>query len=289
MKVRLCAAILSLAASRCMLGDVSYEESVRYTGGSLVEMMRGMNSGLMGKMMGGRLGKALQDHTDKIYLKGNKMAHVSPDMTTIFDLDAGTVTTVDNGHRTYSSMTFDEMNQRMQEARARMSKTGGQGPNVQFKAKVESTGQTKTVNGMDAKETVMTITAEGDQGAGMQVHSNMWMVSSVPGYDELRSFYKQFSGKLGGITAGFNPMMGGASAGLSELAKETSKLDGFPVAEDTTVSGVQSPMGGMMGGRNTDPNAPFLTMSTETSNFSNGPVNDSVFTIPDGYKEQRRR
>jgi hypothetical protein len=96
------------------------------------------------------------------------------------------------------------------------------------------------------------------------------------------------------MNGGLNPMMGTASSGLNQLSKETLKMDGYPVTQEVTVSGVQSPMSPMMamrngGQENSDPNAPFLIMNTESNSFSNGTVSDSVFQIPAGYKEQKGR
>jgi hypothetical protein len=279
-----------LATTGFVFGDVSYQETVKYTGGSLVDMMKGMQGGLMGKMMGGRMGKALQDQTFKVYVKGNKMARIGPDTATIFDLDAGTMTTIDNQKQAYSTMTFEEMNQRIEEMKQKMSKSGSQGADIQFDVKVDDTGNTKSIDGQTAKEYVMTLTAQGQQGAGMRVRSEMWDLSSVPGLDELREFQKHMSEKLAGGSAGFNPMLGSASSGLSQLNKEVLKIKGFPVSQDVAITGVQSPMNPMMAmrgsGEGGDPNAPFLTMNTASASFSDSAISDSVFEIPAGYKQQ---
>jgi hypothetical protein len=85
-------------------------------------------------------------------------------------------------------------------------------------------------------------------------------------------------------------MMGAANQGLSELTKEITKLDGYPLAQDTSITGVQSPMGPMMGNSGSgDPNAPFLTTTSESSGFSTESVADTPFQIPAGYKEQKHR
>ena len=84
-----------------------------------------------------------------------------------------------------------------------------------------------------------------------------------------------------------NPMMGNAGQGLSELQKETTKLEGYPVLQDTAVSGVQSPMIGRNGSG--DSNGPFITMKTQSSNFSAGSVDAAVFQIPSDYKEHKAR
>jgi hypothetical protein len=286
---------LVVTSASLLRADVSYQETVRYTGGSMVDMMRNMSSSPIGKMMGGRMGRALQDHTSTVYLKGNKMAHIGPDASTIIDLDAGTMTTIDNQRRSYTTMTFDEMNQRMKEAQEKMSRHGGNGgADIQFDVKVDDTGKTRTIDGKTAKEFVMTMTAQGQgqgqPGGGMRLRSDMWTVASETGAEELRDFYKKMATKMNySFAAGMNPMMGSAGQGLAQLAKETSKLEGYPVQQDTSVSGVQGPMMPMMGGGNQDPNAPFLTMSTESHNFSTGPVDDSVFQLPAGYKQQQMK
>jgi hypothetical protein len=292
MKIAVRVGLMLLAGAGYVLGDVSYEESVRYTGGSLVNMMRSMGSGIMGKMAGGRMNKALQDQTYKVYLKGSKMARLGPDTSMIFDLDAGTMTTIDIQKKSYSTITFDEINRRMEEMQKRLSKESSRPAEIQFDSKVEPTGQTRAIDGQDAKEYVMTVVAQGQQ-TGMHVKSDLWVVSSLPGIQELRSFQKKMSAKLSNMS-GLNPLMGTASSGLDQLSKETLKMQGYPITQEVTVSGVQSPMSPMMamrngGQENKDPNAPFLIMNTDSKSFSDGAVSDSVFEIPAGYKEQKMR
>ena len=286
MKILYRAGLALLAAAACALADVSYSEAIHYTGGTLLDMMKNMSNGPMGKMMGGRMGQAFQDQTVKIYLKGNKMARVSANASMIFDLDAGTMTTIDNTRRIYVTTTFDELKQRMEQMKQRMAQDSQVG-DIQFEPKLEQTGNTKNIAGQTASEYILTLTAKGNQGSATKVRSDMWVVPSVPGNDELRAFRRRMVDKMG-VTSGFNPLLGQASSGLSQLTKETMKIEGFPVTQDTAVSGVQSPMAQMMGGdQNADPNAPFLSLTTEASNFATGPVNDSVFQIPAGYKEQK--
>ena len=287
MKMQFRLAIVTLAAAGCLLADVSYQETVQYTGGSLIDMMRSMSDSPMGKLMGGRLSKGLKDRTLKVYLKGNKLARIGEDSSTIVDLDAGTITNIDNEHHSYTAMSFDDMNRQMQEMREKMNKRGG-APDVKFNAKVDATGNTREIDGKTAKEYILTMTAEGQQGAGMSVRSDMWTIPSGPGTDELRDFHKRLSEKLNyAFGTGMNPMMGNASQGLSELQKETTKLEGYPVVQETAVSGVQSPMAERSGGG--DSNAPFITMKTQSANFSTGSVDEGVFQIPSNYKERKAR
>ena len=273
-------------AASLLFADVSYQESVRYTGGTILEVVRGLSGGIMGKMGGGRLAQAFSDETYTVSLKGNKMSRVGTKTSMIYDLDAGTITIIDHQRRTYNTATFAEMKKNMDDANQRMSK---QNPNIQFDAKVDATGNIRQIDGQPAKEYILTVTAQGQeqgQQGGISIRSDLWAVADEPGAAELRAFWVHLSQK-GFDTFGGNPMMGGANKGMSEMFHQLSKLDGIPVLNDTAMHGVQSPLAAM--GGNNDPNAPFLTMETTSKNFSTNAVSDDSFQIPAGYKEERRR
>ncbi len=95
----------------CLRADMSYQETTRFTGGSMMEMLQKMAASPMGKLAGGRMSQAFEDQTNTIYLKDGKLARINEKGSTIFDLDAGTVTTINHERRTYSVMTFDEIRQ----------------------------------------------------------------------------------------------------------------------------------------------------------------------------------
>jgi hypothetical protein len=121
----------------------------------------------------------------------------------------------------------------------------------------------------------------------MVVHADSWMVPDKPGANEIREFQQKLATKFQGIL-GASPMMGAASKGISAATIESLKAGGYPVQTKTEISGVSSPMGAMTGrsGGGGDPNAPFLVTESQYSNFSSGPVDDSKFVVPDGYKNQ---
>ncbi len=291
MKATIRTAVLVSAAAGCLLADASYSETVKYEGGTLVEMLRGMANGPMGKMMGGRMGQAFQDQTYTVYLKGNKMARIGSINSTITDLDAGTITNIDNTKKTYSVTTFEEMKQATAEMQKRM-KTGDM--NLDFDVKVDKTGNTKTIDGQTATEYLMTLTAKDagsgkEAGAGMKVVSHVWMVPTEPGASEIRAYYKkiasQYKDALGG---GGGPMMGGASRGMAAASAQLANMDGVSVENHMEVSGISSPMGPMaqQGG---DPNAPALIMATQNKSYSGAAVDDSKFAVPEGYQKVDRQ
>jgi hypothetical protein len=267
-----------------LLADGSYTETTRYTGGSMVEMMHNLASSPIGRFAGHGMSNALQDQTSTVYIKGAKMARIGQTTSTIIDLDAGTITTIQNEKRTYSVMTFDQLQQNMNRGQK-----GGAGGDIKFDVKVQQTGNTKSIDGQTATETLSTLTATSPDanGATMVVHSDYWIVPNEPGADDIREFHRKLAAKYQGILQA-NPMMGAASKGISAATAESMKT-GYPVQTKIDVSGVSSPMSGMTGRSGAgDSGGPFLVMETQYSNFSSSPVDDSKFTVPADYKNQPR-
>jgi hypothetical protein len=80
------------------------------------------------------------------------------------------------------------------------------------------------------------------QKGGMTVTTDMWVAQGVPGYQEVRAFYKKMAEKLN-WTPGGNMFMQNpdVSKGMAEVYKEMAKLDGVPVEQFITMgaSGVE--------------------------------------------------
>lgn len=282
-------AVLAGLGASCLFGDVTYNETVKYTGGTLLDMVHRMASmPMIGRMAGGGLKNAFQDENYTIYIKGAKMARLGGMFSSIYDLDAGTITTINNEKKTYTVQTFDELRQQMERAQERMHH--GQASNIDFDMKVEHTGQKRDINGQTATETLMTMTAKtsGAQGQ-MVVKVHTWLVPADPAMHEAVDYSKRLAQKFQYAFAGFSPMLGGASTGINAAMKEAMNQNGYPLLTDVEVSGVSSPMAGMMGKSDSDPNAPAIQMETQNSNFTTGSVDDSKFTVPAGYKQQQPR
>ena len=282
--------IASVAACG-LLGDVSYHQTTKFTGGSLVDMMKKMASmPLMGRMGGGAMKAAFSDQQQDVYIKGNKMASVGPLTSILYDLDAGTITTINHEKSTYSTMTFDEMRQQMEQMQQRMHK--GTGLDLDFDVKLSDTGQTRTIDGQTATEKLLTMTAkQANKDGQMVIKSHLWLTSRTAPMNEVAEFHKKMAAKAAFALGGFSPMMGSASTGLQAAMKESFQQDGYPVLTEMEVSGVAgsgSPFGAMMG-QGGDPNAPMIQTETQTGNFVSAPVDDGKFAIPAGYKEEKRR
>jgi hypothetical protein len=238
--------------------DYTYQQTTQITGGSLLRMMKtvGVFSS-QARHMGDPI-------VSTIYLKGNRLADVSPQQIQIIDLDQETITQIDVEKKTYSVMTFDQMKQALANARERMEKEAAkqqptaQSPDAQnvqmsFDVKVRKTGATKDVSGLNSSEAILTMTmtatdAKTQQSGNLAMTNDMWMVPSVPGYEQVREFYQKFAAKMGDVTMGFGrdfsrmlAQQPGANQAMGDMVKEMQKIDGVPVMQvmrmGTTVNG----------------------------------------------------
>jgi hypothetical protein len=234
----LCAALTFVLAAGSARADFSYEQTTKITGGMMAGMM---------KFAGAFSKQAREPMTSSISVKGNRMAMTSARNINIIDLDAETMTDIDLEKKTYSVITFADFGRAMQKLSQKMGQKNDSAE-MNFKADVKNTGATRTINGFQTKETILTLTIEGqdkktgDKGA-MNVVTEMWLAPNLPGYDEVKNFYAKMAQKLAFAPGmgGFGAMMGGQQAGLakgmSEMYKEASKIDGVPVLQVIRMGG----------------------------------------------------
>lgn len=252
-------ALLALSASM-LHADFTYTETTQVTGGSMLGLMKVAGAfSRQARQIG-------QPVVSTVVIKGNRMAHINPDHTEIIDLDAETITSIDTLKKQYSVVTFEQMKQQIEEAaqkaREQQQKSGQAPPaqqpsntQVKFTVHVRNTGQSKQVAGLDASESIMTMnmdatdTSSGQTGT-MAITNDMWLAPEIPGYDEVKEFYRKFALKMGTVFSGaVNPSMlaqyRGASQGLGDMAEEMSKLKGTPVLQvmrmGTTANGQPLP------------------------------------------------
>lgn len=192
--------------------------------------------------------QAREPMVSTVIVSGHRMAHVNPHTAQIIDVDKETITDVNFDKKTYSMMTFAQMKQMLDDMSKKMQQN--QAPNqneLQYKASVKDTGQTKTINGLTAREVLLTLTMEGtDKQTGntgsMDVSSDMWM-APVAGYEEVRSFYRLYAAKMGmvpGQNMGMMAAQPGMIRAMGELSKEMAKMDGTPVQTITRMGGTGS-------------------------------------------------
>jgi len=222
--------------------DVSYQETTQVTGGSMMGMLK------MAGALSSQARQATAPVTSTVMIHGERMVRSNPHTTEIIDLDQQTMTFIDHDKRTYSMVTFKEMQQQMEKAAtqakgAQSSSTDAS--QMTFSANISSNGATRQIDGENAKEALLTVTmiansSDNSSKAGMAATSEMWLIADAPGLDEMRAFNERMAKELS-VDMGASAMSsllaaqpGGAQA-LTELKKESAKMSGLPVLQVTRV------------------------------------------------------
>ncbi len=227
-----------LCSSGALLrADFTYQDTTQMTGGSLLAML---------KMAGPFARQAREPVVSTHMVKGDRMVTMTKDRTSIIDLNKETITEIDLAKKTYSVMTFAEMKQAVEDAMSRMqSKKGDSNVDAKFDVSAKATGQTKTVQGLTAKELVITMAVAGTdkesgQSGAMTTVLDTW-VAPIPGYDEVKAFQRKMGEKMGYLFGSGNAQMAmmrpEMAKGFAEAGKEMAKLDGSPVQTVMKMSG----------------------------------------------------
>jgi hypothetical protein len=286
-------ALLALACTMAAHADFSYTQTRKATGGMAAGAMAGQNP------------------TIKHYLKGQKMKMDMGNTATIMDLEAQTITTINNTDKSYTVKTFAELSQAISNV----------GADIQVD--VKETGQRKSINGFNASQIVMTMSMEGMQqgppGMKMQIEMEMWLSNDVPGAAEARSFYQKNGDKmafasmaagnpqmqkamatmqkkiasLGGVTVMqiVRTKMGGGNDAQAQqmqqgMQQAMAQLEAMRKAGGAQAQAAEQAMARMGGARGAAGGGALFEMTTESSDFSAAGIPDSVFAIPAGYTKK---
>jgi hypothetical protein len=234
-----------VATSTLSYADFTYTETTQMTGGSMLGVMK------MAGTFSKQARQAGEPVVSTVAIKGNRMARISPDHTEIIDLDAETITNIDTLKRQYTVMTFQQMKQQMEaaaaKAKAQQQKAAAKTPDqpsttdVKFQVHVRNTGQGKDVSGIATNESILTMNMDAtDKNSGqtgsLAITNDMWLAPEIPGYGEVKEFYRKFAVKMGTVfSSAVNPAMlaqyQGAAKGMASMAEEMSKLKGTPVLQ----------------------------------------------------------
>jgi hypothetical protein len=328
--------------------DVSYQETTQYTGGSMMGMLK------MAGAFSSQAKQATSPVTSTVMIHGGRMLRSNPHTTEIIDLDAQMITFIDHDKRTYSLVTFKDIQDQMAKASAKSKgaqPSSSNGSQMTFNAHISNSGATRQIDGKVANEALLTVTMVANSSdpsatGGMAATSEMWLVQDEPGLAEMRSFNARMAKEMSidMASSGMSSMLaaepGGAQA-LAELKKESAKMSGLPVLqvtrvgmtadgqplpppsvaalppgqnhgqEATTQEAASQPsrlgtlgralsgssMGALMHHAPSSGSAPaqgpaapsatdgvLLESQTQTSGFSEAPVDPNSFQIPPGYK-----
>jgi hypothetical protein len=232
------ASMLLFTLSTPCFADFQYTETTKITGGAAAGAMKFV--GVFSK----DARQATQGATSTISFKGNKMRREdSMGQIEIIDLDGRRITQIDTKKKTYSTITFDEMRARMEEARkkaaAEQAKRNKEQPSqVKITPKVTITpgAGSKKILDYTAKETKMRVDMEmtSDDPKAKGQTANMWVdsdsyIAPVKGYDEVKHFYQRMAKELDWVPG---TMMGGnaqIAPAMVEYRKSATALNGMPL------------------------------------------------------------
>ena len=218
--------------------DFTYTQTATMTGGTVVTMMRALGPFARG---------AREPQVSTHIVKGNRMATISKDSISVTDLDKETITNINTDKKTYSVVTFAEMKQAMEKMMARMQQAQAKGKGkgaapatgATYKMSAKATGQTKTLNGITARQIVLSTDIENQDQAARQAQMNMVLdtwVGSVPGYEEVQAFQRRMGEKMG---YAFGSQMAqslaaqpGVFEGMQQAAEEMAKVEGVPLQQN---------------------------------------------------------
>ena len=243
--------LVSAGSSRA---DFKYTQSSKLTGGAMASMMK--VAGVFSK----QARESREPTVSTEYLKGHKMRRDSSDgHSTIIDLDARQIIEIDNDKRTYSVMTFDQMRQNLELAKANaqqqmaeQKKSNPQPANVKLTPRLSVTDGpgTRTVAGLPTHEVKVDLemlieaTDPNQPGQSGQVQTwvktDQYVTPSLPGSEQFLEFQRAMAKELDWVPG---EMFGGnvqVSSSLAELHKNSAAVKGFPMLQYVSM-GVGAP------------------------------------------------
>ena len=243
-------------SSAVLSADIRSDQRVKFQLGGMV--------GKLVNMFGGK--GAREGVVSSVAVKGNRKATMSDTTGQIIDLAEEKIYDIDVRRKTYKVTTFAELRAEMEKAQREAEKAAREAPSepsqpaekdpnekefeVDFDLK--NTGATRTINGFDTKQTVMTITVREkgktlNDAGGMVMTTDMWLTPNAPSTKELIDFDQRYAQKL------YGPAVTGASAqdmamamamypqmkpALDKMRAEGTKIEGTAILTEMKMEAV---------------------------------------------------
>jgi hypothetical protein len=174
-------------------------------------------------------------------------------------LDREVFWTLDPDKKQYTELTFADMRQLMESgmggAQAEAKKPGkdrSQDVQMEYTVDVQRTGKKDRINGFNAEEVIVTLTAtprdaETKESMGAYTMTmDEWLAPAAPGAGEVQAYHRRLAEKLG-LDPQMQRMAVGAMAmygdALKQMAEKLKDLKGYPVRSTLTMGmgGAQTP------------------------------------------------
>lgn len=224
--------------------------------------------------------------TFKILVEGDRLVRIGKDDSTIFDLQARTITIVWPKRHAYSVQTIDEAQKRV----AALFHRWNSRPAPQYAAAIQKTDRTRQIEGQTAQEyRLIAISVSGGRRrvGGSSIY---WIVPKSPSGD-LAAFQARWSRECGLAFPGMptTPIRGDTSV-FGVMAGAASTLPGYPVlyiVESRPLPGseriAEEASQVMVPAGVTN----IIVTEMAFSEFVDGAVNPLVFEVPAGYKKTK--
>ena len=229
--------------------DFKYTQQSKVTGGALAGLTKTL--GVFSKSAR----QAGEPQLSTTMVHGNRLrTEQAAGAVEIIDLDGRRFIHIDPAKKSYWIQTFDDFKQKLEEAQAKMkaeqakaaAKHGdAQSVTMVPKFDLQSTGATRTVMNVPAKELKMRVdmlmksTDPKTEADLEKSNATYWMTAdswygTIPGYDEVRQFYVKMAKELDWLPGSMgmaNPQM---SQAADEFRKNAIKMEGMPLVQYTS-------------------------------------------------------
>jgi hypothetical protein len=202
-----------------------------------------------------------------VAVKGDRKATLNDTTGQIIDLAEEKVYDLDIKKKSYKVTTFAELRRRMQEAekkakedvkredsKPQAAEPEKNEPQVEIDFDVKNTGQVRSLNGFDTKQTVVTVTVREkgktlEQAGGLVMTTDLWLTQNIAAMKDVREFDTRYAKAL------YGPMVADISAeqmatamamypmmkpALGKMTAEGSKIEGTPILTTITMDTVKS-------------------------------------------------
>jgi hypothetical protein len=248
----LAAAVLGVMCSGVVHADVRADEKTQVK-----------FEGMLGRMLNVFGGKTTRDGSvSTVAVKGDRKATLSESAGQIVDLAEEKIYDLDLRNKSYTVTTFAELRQRMEEARKKAAEqaakdsdtpAGASQTEAEIDFDLKESGQTRVINGFNAREVIMTVTVREkgktlEENGGMVLTSNTWLAPKVAGMSEVAEFDRRYAQQIA-ASAMLDAQQMAAAVAMYPMLQEAMKrfeaenvnMDGTPVLTIVKFESVANP------------------------------------------------